>query len=88
MVETVDYTIKVPKEFKEVVDLLAAVTKHFRGGGNLAQAATLLDEFSKAASGIAGVLDEMKSQYKDEAALYLAHQIWVALEKAPAEDVA
>ena len=79
--ETVDYTMKVPKEGKEVVDASAAIVKHFINGGNVATAALLLPAVMKAVDGVSGVGAEMKSEYKDELAGYTVHKLWDSLEK-------
>lgn len=84
-VETVSYTMEVPKEGKEVWDAASALVAHFVNGGDLATAATLLPAVMTAADGAGKVMEELKSQYKDELAAYGVHKMWDALEKkAPA----
>ena len=82
--ETVDYTLKVPKECKEVVDALSAIVAHFKSGKGVSEAALLLPELLNAVAGVDQVLDEVKSDGKDELAAYLVHKVWTALEAPPA----
>lgn len=89
-VQTVPYTMQVPKEGKEIIDAQHAITKHFRNGGSVAEAATLLPALMTAVDGASAVVDEMKSQYNDEMAGYGVHKLWDSLKKdepeaAPAE---
>lgn len=74
-VQTVDYTMKVPKEGKEVVDLLAGVVGKLKAKASIADYQDLLDELMLAIEGIGGVSEEVKSQYRDELAGYLTHRL-------------
>ena len=78
--EIVQVTLDVPKEGKEVVDLVAEIIKFAKSGKPLVEAITLLDEFTSAVNGIGGVVEEIKSSGKDELAAYLVHTVWEALE--------
>jgi len=80
-VETVDYTMKVPKETKEIVDAECALLKHFINGGSLEGAVALLPMMMTAVNGYEKVPAELKSQYNDEAAGYLIHKQWDSLKK-------
>lgn len=73
--ELVNYEMKVPKELKEVVDLLDGVLGHVMAKKGLAEYSELLDELMAAVDGVAGVADEVKSEYRDEAAGYLVHKL-------------
>lgn len=87
--QTIDYTMKVPKELKEVVDLLDGIVEKVMAKAEIAGYMELIDELSAALDGITGVKDEIKSQYRDEAAGYLVHKLMGRLmpveEPAPAE---
>ncbi len=75
MIEVVKYELDVPKELKEVVDLLDAVLAKVLAKESLASYTELFDELVKAGEGIGAVGDEAKSQYRDEAAGYLVHKL-------------
>jgi len=81
-VETVDVMMKVPKEGKEIVDAIAALTKHFVNGGNIADAAQHLGLVVTAVDGVNKLGEEVTSQYSDELAAYAGQKIWDALKKA------
>ena len=86
MVETIDYTMPVPKEGKELFDALGALIAHFKKGGTLANAP--FGVVIPAIEGFDKILEEAKSQYKDELSAYGMHTIWQALEsKAGGNDV-
>jgi len=82
--ETVSYTMEVPKESKELTDAVAGLLKHFVNGGDLGGAASYLPAVMTAVSGVDKVPAEMRSSGKDEAVAYLVHKVWDALEKTPA----
>jgi hypothetical protein len=82
-VQTIDYTLKVPKELKEIIDAETALVKHFINGGDINGAMALLPGVMVAADGYQHVAEEIKSQFKDEAAAYLVHKQWESLEKDP-----
>jgi len=78
--ETVDYTLKVPKEGKEILDAALALVAHFRAGKGLSEAVALLEPVKEAVDGASGVVEELKSEYKDELAAYGVHKLWEALD--------
>lgn len=82
-VETVAYTLQVPKEGKELIDAQAGLVKHFRNGGSVEEAVSLLPAVMQAVDGVGKVKEELQSQYKDELAAYSLHKNWEALEKEP-----
>lgn len=82
--QTVEYTMSVPKETKEIIDAVSGLLQNFVDGHGLQGAASHLPAIMAAIDGFAGVGDELKSQYKDEAAGYLVHKLWGSLNKAPA----
>ena len=81
--ETVAYTMNVPKEGKEVVDAGAAIIKHFRNGGSIFEATILMPAVMKAIDGVGAIKEEFESQSKDELVAYAVHKLWEALQKDP-----
>lgn len=73
--ETVDYTMKVPKEIKEIVDLLDSLLEKIMSKAGIASYTTLFGQLMTAIDGIEGVTKEAQSQYRDEAAGYLVHKL-------------
>ena len=73
--ETVNYTLVVPKETKEVIDALAAVYEYIKAKKPLSEIGDLFSILSAAVAGVDQLGDEMKSEYRDEAAGYLVHQL-------------
>lgn len=86
--ETVAVTMQVPKELKEVVDLLNAVLENVMAKKGITEYSNILDELLQAVEGIGGIGEEIKSQYRDEAAGYMVHKLLGTLlpvsEAAPA----
>jgi len=74
-VQTVSYNMEVPKELKDVVDLLDAILENVMAGKSASAYANVLDELMEAVNGISGVAEEAKSQFRDEAAGYLVHKL-------------
>jgi len=85
--ETVKYMLEVPKEGKEIIDATSALIAHFINGGSIAEAAVHLPKVMEAVNGAGGVMEEMKSKFKDELAGYSVHKMWESFEKVPAETV-
>ena len=79
--EKVSVTLEVPKESKEVVDFLDKVLEKVMSGASLDSYATLIAEVLPAIDGINKVLDEVKSDGRDEIAGYLVHKIMGRLLK-------
>jgi hypothetical protein len=79
-VQTVDYSMKVPKEGKELCDALASVVSHFKAKKSIAEAASLLPNVMSAVDGVSNVVDEIKSDYNDELVAYMVHTMWTALK--------
>jgi len=84
-IQTIPYTMQVPKEGKEIVDASSAITKHFINGGSMADAYALLPGVMTAVENAKQTMVEMKSQYKDELAGYSVHKFWDALDKDEVE---
>ena len=83
VIETVSYTMEVPKESKELIDAECGIIEHFIGGGSLEGAAAFLPAVMKAVEGIKKIPAELKSRYNDEAAGYLVHKQWQSLKGGP-----
>jgi len=73
--QTVDYTMKVPKEMKEIIDLMDSILEKVMSKAPMAEYSTLIGEAMLAADGVTGVIEEAKSQYRDEAAGYMVHKL-------------
>lgn len=78
--ETVTFEMELGKEGKEVIDAIALLVKHFKGGGDVAGATQYLGQVAKAIDGVSGVVEELKSDYNDELAAYMVTQLWSALK--------
>lgn len=73
--EVVKYEMSVPKEIKEVVDLLDGVAQKLMAKAPVSEYADLLGSLMSAVEGIGAVSEEIKSEYRDEAAGYLVHKL-------------
>lgn len=78
-VQTVEYSMKVPKEGKEIVDLIDGLLEKAMSGASLSSYAELIDELMVAVSGSTGVVAEGQSPYRDELAGYLVHKVMARL---------
>lgn len=74
-VEIVDVNIKVPKEGKDVADLLAEVVKKVKAKAGLSDYADLLDELMVAVEGAQKIPAELQSEHRNELVAYLGLQI-------------
>lgn len=74
-IKTVDHGLLVPKETKEVIDLLDQVYEKVKAKADLDDYVSLLDELHEAIKGIDKVDDEMKSKYRADATAYLVFKI-------------
>ena len=86
--QTVNYTLVVPKETKEVIDALAAVYEYIKSKKPLSQIGDLFSVLSAAVAGVDQLGEEMKSQYRDEAAGYLVHQLLGRMMPVKQEEIA
>ena len=88
MVVKVSVTMEVPKESKEVVDLLAALVKDLKAKKSIAEIGTdVLPKLLVAVEGITAIGEEVASDGKDEMAGYMVQQLMAEL-LAPAPVVA
>jgi hypothetical protein len=78
--ETVEYTMQVPKEGKEMIDATTLLIKHFKNGGSITEAVALLSDIAQAVDGAAKIVSEMQSEGNDELGGYMTHKIWDALK--------
>jgi hypothetical protein len=85
--QTVDVVVKVPKESKEVVDLLEKIVEKVKAKSPLSGYADLLDELMVAVEGAQGIAEEVKSEHVGGLAGYAGDKIVRALYKpaAPAQ---
>lgn len=79
-VVTIDYTMKIPKEGKEIVDAETKLVDHFMRGGKLEDAAKFLPDLMAAVDNFKQVVVEVRSKYRDELAGYLVHRQWEAFD--------
>ena len=91
--ESVKYEMEVPKEGKEVIDLLDAILEKVLAKAPMAEYAVLFGQASVAVDGIGNIGEEMKSNGRDELAGYMVHKLMgrllpvkaVQAEEKPAE---
>lgn len=73
--ELVKHEIQVPKESKEVIDLLSAIADHVIAKKPFAELANLIDEAYIALQGVDQVPAEVKSASKGAIIAYLVEKI-------------
>lgn len=78
--DKVEYSLQVPKEAKEVIDAVIGLTMHFVNKKPVEEIAALLPEIVRAVEGADKVWDEVRSEGKDELALYMLHRIYGIFE--------
>lgn len=74
-VVTVPVTLNVPKETKEVVDLLAAIADNVIAKKPVAEWVNIIDETMAALQGVDQVPAEVKSEHKGAIVAYLAQTV-------------
>lgn len=74
-VVTVPVTLEVPKETKEVIDLLAAIADNVIAKKPVSEWVNIIDETMAALSGVDQVPAEVKSEYKGALIAYLANTV-------------
>jgi len=74
-VQTIEEVINVPKETKEMIDLLELVYEKVKAKADLQDYVGLLDELHLAINGIDQIDDEMKSKFRADALGYLVLKI-------------
>lgn len=73
--ETVSVEMKVPKEFKEVVDLIDGIVEKVQAKAEIGEYAELIGKLTTAADGVQHIAAEAKSQYRDEGVGYLVQKL-------------
>jgi len=71
--ELVKYELELPKESKEVIDLLAALVEVLRSEDR--NYGAILPKLMVALDGVGKIGEELKGNYKDELAAYLLHKV-------------
>ena len=71
--DLIKYEMEIPKESKEVIDLLDALLEQLLSEEK--DYAKVLPALMSALDGMAGIKDEVKASYKDELAAYLVHKV-------------
>ena len=80
MVQTVNVTMAVPVEGKQVIDSVSAIIEHFRAGKSLVEAASLLPSVMLAVENVGAIGEEVESIYNDELAGYTIQKVFSALK--------
>lgn len=83
--EKVSYTMEIPKESKEVIDLLEGVAKKIKEGSDVQDYLSLIGELSAALDGVDKLPAEVQSEGRDEIAAYLVHKVLPVLAPVKAE---
>jgi phosphopantothenate synthetase len=86
--ESVDYVMKVPKEGKDVVDLIDAILANVFAKTPISEWTNVIDELMAAVDGIQSVTEEMKSEGRDELAAYLVHKVMARVIPVKLEETA
>jgi len=73
--ETTAVTMNVPKESKEVIDLLAGIVEKVKAGAEVNDYLSLIGELTSALDGVDKIPAEAKSDGRDEMVAYLLHKI-------------
>ena len=81
-VVTVEVKLNVPKEAKDVVDLVDAVLEKALAKADLASYAGLIGGLMTAVDGAQSVPAELASQYRDDLAGYLVQKLMARLAPA------
>lgn len=74
-IETVSVTLAVPKESKEVADVIVAIAKLVLKKAEFSEYATLIGDASKAVAGYEKIKDEVKSEHKGDLAGYVTKEV-------------
>ena len=77
--DLVKYELSIPKESKEVVDLVDAILEKVMAKAPIAEFSALIGDLMKAVDGVGSVDDELKSEGRDEIAAYLVHKVMARL---------
>jgi len=75
MVTVIDYILKVPKEGKEVGDLIGKLVSKLRMKAPIAEYSELLKDLIAAIDGAQHIGAELRSQYRNELGTYVSYQV-------------
>jgi len=84
--ETVNVTLVVGKESKEVVDLIDAILEKVMAKAKIADYVELFDELTLAINGVQNVSEEMKDETRSNLAGYLVAKLMNRLAPVKAEE--
>jgi hypothetical protein len=82
--DSIDVSLKVPKESKELIDLLEGVVEKVKAGAEVNDYLTLIGELTAALDGVDKIPAEAKSEGRDEIVAYLIHKLMPILIPAEA----
>jgi hypothetical protein len=68
--DSIDVSLKVPKESKELIDLLEGVVEKVKAGAEVNDYLTLIGELTAALDGVDKIPAEAKSEGRDEIVAY------------------
>lgn len=77
--ETLAVSMNVPKEAKEMIDLLEGVAQKAKAGAEVAEYMELIGKLSTALDGVDKIKNEAQSDGRDEIVAYLIHKIMPVL---------
>jgi hypothetical protein len=73
--ELVKHELSVPKETKEIVDLLKAIAEKAKAGASAMDYTGLVEELFVALKGVDQIPEEIKSEYKEDIVAYLVKEV-------------
>lgn len=79
--ETVAVTYQVPKESKEIVDALTAITRDVIDGKGFEAITGNIEELMRAADGYKKLKEEIVGSGRNEISAYLVREFWEAIDK-------
>jgi hypothetical protein len=75
VMEVIKHELNVPKETKEVIDLLEAIFEKAKDGFQVSDVTDLVDEFMAAVQGADKIDDELKTKARNDAMAYLVYRV-------------
>lgn len=79
--ETVEVGLMVPKESKDVIDLVVAIIQQVKDGVQAEDVLAIVDELAEAFAGIQAVPEEVKSEYLGDLIAFAGKSVVDALIK-------
>lgn len=86
-VKTISVQMDVPKESKEVVDLVDKIIEKAMAKAQFEEYQTLLGDLMVAVEGVLNIENEVKSEYRDELAGYISKVLMARLAPVKADDI-